>query len=207
MYCPNCGTSNIEPDSNFCPECGAQISNLQTQSSTNQSSTTQTYVQQPIRQQPSLNVAYYPQRSSEISAESKRALGFSIASLGLVVAGLLLGGGALFYTLITRSSYYGYPYYSYPYGSYSYMSPSTIMAGLIPAIALNGLGLIFGIIARVNASRASSEDNAARKVGGVFSVLGIVFNCIAIGVAVLLGPYFIYIFSYSPYTYPYYYYP
>lgn len=80
-----------------------------------------------------------------------------------------------------------YGYFQYSYGG--------IWLNLISYVSiLNGLGLIFGIVARVNASRAKKyeTDNTIRKVGGLFSILGIVFNSMAIGLAVIIGPLLIY---------------
>ncbi|MFX1503180.1 MAG: TFIIB-type zinc ribbon-containing protein [Promethearchaeota archaeon] len=184
MLCPNCGASDIEYDSNFCPSCGAQISNNQTSKSASPSRTSQTLIQQPIRQQPTPSVSLYRTKPTIIGPYSKRALGFSIACLCFLVAGLIMGGGTIY--LISNaarrnpSSYYYSPYY---------LTPAMGFAGLIPAIALNGVGLIFAIIARVYASKARSEMvNASRKIGGVFSILGIVFNSIALAAGLIIGP-------------------
>ncbi|MFX1381321.1 MAG: zinc ribbon domain-containing protein [Promethearchaeota archaeon] len=201
MYCPNCGTSDVEPDSNFCPNCGTKIPNIQTGYGTSPSSTSQTLMQKPIRQQPTPSVSLYQMKSTVIGPCSKRALGFSIACLCFFIAGLIIGGGTIY--LISNaarrnpSSYYYSPFY---------LTPAMGFAGLIPAIAFNGVGLIFAIIARVYASKARSEMvNASRKVGGVFSILGIVFNIIALAACLIVGPLILInalrLFGFYPYPY------
>ncbi|MFX1503178.1 MAG: zinc ribbon domain-containing protein [Promethearchaeota archaeon] len=204
MYCPNCGTPDLKPDSNFCPNCGAQIPNIQTGIGGSPSSTYQTLIQKPIRQQPTPSVSLYRTKPTIIGPYSKRALGFSIACLCFLVAGLILGGATIYLTSeAARRSYYGY--YSSYYTPF-YLTPAMGFAGLIPAVVINGIGLIFAIIARVYASKARSEmENAARKVGGVFSILGIVFNTIALAAGLILGPLILInatrLFSTYPYIY------
>ncbi|MFX1274663.1 MAG: zinc ribbon domain-containing protein [Promethearchaeota archaeon] len=201
MYCPNCGAPDLGPDSNFCPNCGTKIPNIQTGYGTSPSSTYQTLIQKPIKQQLTPSISLYRIEPTIIGPYSKRALGFSIVCLCFLIAGLIVGGATI-NVISDAVRRYSYLYPSSPF----YITPAIGFAGLVPAVAINGIGLIFAIIARVYASKAKSEmENAARKVGGVFSILGIVFNSIALAAGLIIGPLILInatrLFSTYPYMY------
>lgn len=55
----------------------------------------------------------------------------------------------------------------------------------IPAIVISGIGVLFGLIAKVMSSKAQSEiANKVEKVGSILSILGIILNCGAIGLTI-----------------------
>ncbi|MFX1273886.1 MAG: hypothetical protein ACFFBP_02945 [Promethearchaeota archaeon] len=184
MYCPNCGTSDLGSDVIYCPMCGSQISTPQVNDQATQSRSPQISTTQPSTTQPGSTIPSYQSKPSAIGPYSKKGLIFSLISLGLLVAGLIVSSGVLFLSFLSNLGMSGFPLFT----------PSSMRyTGLIPTLILYGLGLTFSIIAKVNASKGKSEtENTVQKVGNVFSILSIIFNCIALGLSAIIGPLIIY---------------
>ena len=177
MYCPNCGAGNFGPDANFCYECGTQLSNFQGLTPSVQSNMTHNVqVQQKITNQP-LNTPLFKYSNNAIGANSKRSLGFSLVSLGLLVVNIIVSFGILMFWLRRGT------------GSGLETVNNAKFLSFIPATILGCLGVIFGIIGIIFSSRARSEIyDKVEKAGSILSILGIAFNCFAIGLVILNGP-------------------
>ncbi|MFX1274662.1 MAG: hypothetical protein ACFFBP_02700 [Promethearchaeota archaeon] len=186
MFCPKCGIGNLDSDIKFCPSCGAQILPFQNQVPISQSRMTQTSIPQPIGTTPTKIVPIYRGPSKIVGSRSKQALGFSLSSLIFLVIGLMIGALIVHESiLVFRRAYYETQLYGW---SKFKVDPIMGIIGLIPAVGINILGLVFAIIARINACVAKSEiDNTSRKAGAVFSILGIIFNIIALVAGLIMG--------------------
>ncbi len=159
MFCPNCGEKLESPDQRFCASCG---SNIQT-TPPPEAPQLPPEVQVPT---PTSSVPVYdskPAKVQGLGTHSKKCFSFSLVSIGLFVAGFIFGGTILLRFIL--------PYYFFPF-----FFGGPIM--WIIAIVLHIAGFIFGILSRVNSSRARNTEasHALEKVGSVFGVFGIILN-------------------------------
>jgi len=168
MSCKNCG-EKLEPHQNFCPSCGSVV--LDSPDAT-QLRVQENQVSSTVRSVPDSK----PINAVRPGLHSKKCFAFAIVSLVLAGAGLIYGGGIVMRLLSPYYYYYPYPYYSFGLG------------GFIIAVVLNITGLIFGILSKTNSSKAKKFEpiNTLRKVGGVFSVFGIVLNSIPVAVVAII---------------------
>ncbi len=168
MFCKNCG-EKLEPHQKFCISCGSVVLDSpdapQPRAEENQVSSTVRSV--PVYDSKPIN-------AGEPGLHSKRCFVFAIVSLVLAGAGLIYGGGNVMRLL--SPYYYYYPYYSFGLG------------GFTIAVVLNITGLIFGILSKTNSSKAKKFEpiNTLRKVGGIFSIFGIVLNSIPVAVVAVI---------------------
>lgn len=176
MFCPNCGEKLIGTNLNFCPSCGSEISTiseapqLRTErnryASTSSSQSTPEAPYPPIIQQ---KVVKAPLGGPDM--HSKRCLGFGITSPILAIP---FWGYQLFFWSMR-------PHYI-PHPILQVIAGITILAILIA-------GLVFGILAKTNSSKARKLEleNGLEKVGSVFAIFGIVINAISL-VVIIIGP-------------------
>ncbi len=185
MFCPNCGEKLESQNQKFCASCGSVISNTLGAPKAPQSKVEENHVSPTVRSVPT-----YESKSIKVGGpgpHSKRCLAFSIVSLGLVGVAYILGGSNLFRYLT--------PYYYNPYYSFG-------VIGFTTPIIVHIAGLVFGILAKTNSSKAGKFEpiNTLEKVGSVFGVFGIIINSIFIVVIpiiliiwiiplLLMGPY------------------
>ncbi len=178
MFCPSCGTEITDPNQAFCSTCGSEIGaplekpQLRTESpkqvSTNksQSSPVSTYL--PVSQQKPVK------KEGQPGPYSKKCLIFAVASIGLAIAGLAVGSGSMISSFMPMMGgiYFGF------------------LARIIIAIVLNIIGLIFGIISRVNSKRAGELEpvNTVEKIGSILAIFGIIINAIAIALGLIIAP-------------------
>ena len=148
MFCPNCGSELTDPNQVFCMKCGSKIeATLEipklrieiprlVSTNTSQSTLESTYL--PISQQKSMVKEGRP------GPYSKKCFGFALASIGLSIVGLSVGSGSMIFPMISG---FGNALNGFGFG-----------VGLIIAIVLNIIGLIFGIApARAAANKRPIE--------------------------------------------------
>ncbi len=179
MFCPSCGTKITDPNQSFCSTCGSEIgapletSQLRTESpkqvSTNksQSSPVSTYL--PVSQQKPVK------KEGQPGPNSKKCLIFALASIGLAIAGLAVGSGSMIFSFMPMMGGIVFGF----------------LARIIIAIVLNIIGLIFGIISRVNSKKAGELEpvNTIEKIGSLIAIFGIIFNAILIALALIVAPF------------------
>ena len=176
MFCPNCGEELKEPNQKFCHYCGNELSattrapQLRTEraqevSPISSPSTPEVAEAQFIVQKPITSVGVGP--------NSKKCLVFAIVSIGLAVASWIVGFNTFLFSIIIHR---GDP------------PLIRIIIGVIVAISLNIVGLVFGIISRVNKAKARQLEspNTVEKLGGAFGIVGICMNAVLMGVGFIL---------------------
>ncbi len=165
MFCSNCGENIEDINTKFCPLCGSKIQNdFQGQAQKTNINYQNPYI---VNKQPSnsyLNSAIPSQKpimtNMGTGSHSKKCLAFSIVSLGLAAAGLILGFFGFFIRIIN-------------YNTSRFFIPQTL-----PIIIFYIVGLIFGISSRLNSNRArlTEAQNTPEKIGSVLSIFGIIAN-------------------------------
>ena len=166
MFCPNCGEKLDSQNQKFCSSCGSVL--LHTPDAP-QLRAVENQVSSTVR-----SVPVYPSKPINIGGPgpySKNCFALAIISIALAITGFIFGGINLIRNLLPI---YLFPYY--PGG------PGVGLVGLTIAIVLNIGGLIFGILSKVNSSKAGKNEpiNTLEKVGSVFAVFGIIINSIFI---------------------------
>jgi hypothetical protein len=184
MYCPNCGAELEHPNQKFCQECGAQIPSasepIKTSSESDMSqysipSTTQPATK-PVTQPASQSISTpAPQSTIKYNTNmeySKKALGFGLASSLIAIVALLVFPTVALFPIIFGHSY------------------GTTIIYLPIVIGINGLGVLFGILAAVFGSKANNlePDNGMQKAGMAFGIIGIILNGLALLGLFVLGP-------------------
>lgn len=171
MFCPNCGEKLETPNQRFCAGCGSEI---QTTASPEISSqpVEEVQVPSPPAPPPVSTVPVYdskPVKAQGLGTYSKKCFYFSLVSIGFFVAGFVFGGTILLRFIL--------PLYFFPF-----FGGGIIM--WIIAIVLHLVGFIFGILSRVNSSKARSLEasHALEKVGSVFGVFGIILNVLPMAI-------------------------
>ena len=156
----------------FCHICGINLSNilnrpeLRTERSQNKaiakSQSTPVYTGFPVSKQKLV-------KKREVGPYSKKCLGFALLSFAIAIFCVFAGGAILLLIIISRYAFVG-------------------LIGFIVSILANSVGLIFGILSRVNKTKAGKAEpsNSHKKVGSVFGILGIIFNSIELGLALII---------------------
>lgn len=168
MFCPNCGEELRNSNQSFCHYCGSELSattrapQIRTERiqeippvyspSTPEIAETQFIVQKPFT-------------TVGIGPNSKKCLAFAIVSIGLAVAAWIVGFNVFFWSFVM--------YWNDP-------PTIRIIVGVIVAISLNVVGLVFGTISRVNKAKARNMEspNTVEKLGGAFGIVGICMNAV-----------------------------
>ncbi len=184
MFCQNCGVEIKEHNQRFCQTCGSKLPTTLDNSSLD-------IVQQPTvqRNRPQSTQDYNKYSVSPnapipktlqlgVGSHSKKCIAFALLSLAFAVVALIFGA-------IASGGLYSYYYYYYETVTQRLRTISYIVL-----LISNILGLLFGILAKVNSSKADvlEADNTSRKVGNVFGIIGIIVNAIAFALAIIIGP-------------------
>lgn len=182
MYCPNCGVKLTNSNQKFCHNCGTELMEM-VEVAEPQKDFYQVKNPQPKEFiQPSPDYQLYEQKQVKISGSpgsySKKSLGYSIASLGLLLLGLNIG-----------TTFRSYLYYLTYIGSQNIM-----VATLIAIVIINGIGLGFGVFGTSNSKKArfNESHNGMEIVGRIFGIIGIVLNAIAFLLVAFIAPFFIF---------------
>lgn len=173
MFCKNCGEKLESPNQKFCANCGSVVSNPPATPQAPQAPQLKAeHYKAPSADWPVPDYKFQPIEVGEPGPHSKRSLAFAIVSLALAAVGYGFGGSNFIRTMMP------YPY-SNGFGG---------VPGLVIGVIFNITGLIFGILAKTNSSKARSFEpiNTLRKVGGVFAVFGIVINTIPLAIIFII---------------------
>jgi len=172
MFCPNCGVKIINPNQNFCIKCGTkiQITSEAPQLRPERSHSTKVNANYSISQKTPTKI----ERSS--GSYSNKCFGYAIASIALVIFGIIFSGPILFFRLFGRGSVL------------------IMIIFVMVIILIHIVGLIFGILSRTNSTKAKTLDpeNVIGKLGSVFGIIGIVLNAIALGISLVIFPFLIF---------------
>ncbi len=160
MFCPNCGEKLESQDQRFCARCGSEIL------SPSVPAVPQLPAEEIQVQTPTSSVPIYdskPIKVQGLGSHSKKCFSYSLVSIAFFIVGFIFGVINLLRFIL--------PFHFFPF-----LSRGFIM--WIIAIVLHFVGLIFGILSRVNSKRARNleADHALEKVGSVFGVFGIILN-------------------------------
>ncbi len=190
MFCPNCGTELVKLNQKFCQTCGINLSlilnrgqnaaiaksqptpinfktpQLRTErvqdAAIAKSQLTPVYTSFPVSQQMLV-------KKREVGSYSKKCLAFSIVSFAIGIFCVFSGGAILILINISRYAFVG-------------------LIGFIVSILANSVGVIFGILSRLNNTKAgkSETSNSVKTIGSVFGILGLSFNIIELGLALTI---------------------
>lgn len=165
MFCPNCGIELKILNQKFCHNCG---SNLTIISETPQLRSEKAQPLNIPKSQPTSGYTYIPVSKplpDDPYPNSRKCLGFGIASIATVIQGIIISGPIIIFRLY--------------------------IVGFIIFLAVNVVGLIFGIISKQKSVKADriEPDNAVQQFGNVFGIIGIILNTIAIVVTFLIFPF------------------
>jgi len=163
MFCPNCGEKLESQIQKFCPNCGSKLSYTPDapglKAAVNQAEST-------VKSTP-----IYASKTFKVDGpgpHSKMCFAFALVSIALAIVSFNFGAISFFRTIL--------PIRLFPF----YIGGSGGVIGLVIAIVLNIVGLIFGITSRVNSSKAGEYEpiNTLEKIGSVVSIFGIIINAI-----------------------------
>ncbi|MFX1390376.1 MAG: zinc-ribbon domain-containing protein [Promethearchaeota archaeon] len=166
MYCKNCGAELELENQRYCQNCGSEI-----QYSTSSSQTSS--IRDPYKPM-SVSPPQYEiletkkPKKDKPGSYTKACLGFGV--VGLVIAIISFNIGS---TIIMDPYFY---YYSF----------RRLFIGLIVA---HIIGLIFGIISRINYGKAEEREpeSSILRAGNITSILGLIFNSILLLIATVLA--------------------
>jgi hypothetical protein len=180
MYCSECG-AEISENQKFCQECGAELniaSDSIQEKAVNEEKPTETEKKEYQREVEPYNLEVKDVSEGVRGPDSKKALGFSLPSIGLGVAGLIMGIGIRFILFLASVT------------SSSPPIPFLIINITVTFILL-GLGLIFGIVSQSYASTAEVVDgeNTLQKLGKIFSIIGIILNAVVGAIVLIFIPF------------------
>jgi len=164
MFCPNCGEKLETPNQMFCASCGSEI---QTTSPPDAPPSPAEEIQAPAPA-PASTVPVYdsqPMKVEGVGTHSKKCFTFSLLSIGFFIVGLIFGAISILRFILPL---YFFPPFFHTGGPVMW----------IIAFVLHLIGFIFGILSRVNSSKARKLEasHALEKVGSVFGVFGIILN-------------------------------
>lgn len=184
MFCPNCGERLESKEQRFCASCGSEI---QTTSPPEAPPSPVEEIQTPAPAPASTLHVYdsQPIKVQGLGAHSKKCFTFSLLSIGFFIAGLIFGAISILRFILPL---YFFPFFYYAGGPVMW----------IIAFVLHLIGFIFGILSRVNSSKARKLEasHALEKVGSVFGVFGIILNVLPM----VILPIFIGIFALNLYV-------
>ncbi len=173
MFCPNCGVKIINPNQNFCIKCGSkiQITSDDPQLRPERSHSTLGNKNYSISQKKPTKI------EGSSTTYSNKCLGFAIASIALLVFGIIFSGPMVFFGILLGR-----------------MSVIIIIIIIIIIISIHIVGLTFGILSRTNQKKAEKlePENVVEKLGSVFMIFGIILNIIAIGITLVVFPFLIF---------------
>ncbi|MFX0141363.1 MAG: hypothetical protein ACFFDN_47435 [Candidatus Hodarchaeota archaeon] len=165
MFCPNCGIELKIPDQKFCHNCGNHITII---SKSPQLRPERAQFLTIPKSHPTLRYTYIPVSKplpDNPYPNSRKCLGFGLASIAIAIQGLIVSGSILIFSLY-------------------------IVAFML-CLAINVVGLIFGILSKQKSLKADRKepDNAIQQFGNVLGIIGIIINVIAIALIFLIFPF------------------
>jgi len=160
MFCPNCGEKLDPKNQKFCPNCGSELSNTAQAPQTVENQVSPTIRSVPVYESKTINVG-------GPGPHSKKCFTFAILSLALGGVGFAFGG--IFFMRILIPFLFHLDYF-------------IRIIILIIGVILNITGFVFGILSRINSSKAGKFEpvNTLEKVGSVFGIFGIIMNSLPI---------------------------
>jgi len=163
LYCPQCGEKLESSDQKFCKHCGAD---LRTDIGTSDS---------PVS----------AIKEKTILKQSKRCFILGLSSVGIAIIFIIIGLALILILRNSVQSSFNISYTSYYFDEE--LKLVTEVFGLV-AILSSIAGCSLGIISRMirQKFRATKSKNLLIDMGGVFAILGIVLNIIAIVIALIL---------------------
>jgi len=174
MFCPNCGEKLKVPNQRFCPNCGSEIPTI---SESPQLKTERSQYASTTRSQSTTGYTDFLVKQRKLvekgrpGPHSKKCLGFGIASIVLAIFDLIFGFSIFLLSIL-------------------FFDFNRMVIELIIVILIHFVGLVFGILSRINSAKAgkSEQVNAVEQVGSVFGVIGIVINAILVVIAFFILP-------------------
>ncbi|MFX1275391.1 MAG: zinc ribbon domain-containing protein [Promethearchaeota archaeon] len=165
MFCSNCGVEIKIPNQRYCYNCGTALTII---SETPQLRTERTQYRSHTISQKIPGYTYIPVSKplpDDPYRNSRYCLGFALVSIALVILGIIISGPIIIFRLY--------------------------IVGFIICLAINVVGLIFGILSKLKSIKADKmePDNAVQQVGNVFGIIGIIINVIVIVVILLVFPF------------------
>ncbi|TXT58128.1 MAG: membrane protein of unknown function [Promethearchaeota archaeon] len=211
MNCPNCGAQS-SPNQKFCQYCGASLKSVSAEQSL-PPSTSNPYVSQPTHSTqtsaPSKRVPSVDFEEKDSKKYSKRCFILAMVSFCLFLISITSGG--LLYLALRNSIHFeidifslliGFPYFI-PSGRYVFdeglMGLGYIIG--IMVILFSIAGFVLGIVSRRVRRTAVREEskNGLTTAGGVFAILGIIFNILTpiISILIFTTPFYVTILNLS----------
>ncbi|MFX1325527.1 MAG: zinc ribbon domain-containing protein [Promethearchaeota archaeon] len=173
MFCSVCGSELYDPDQKYCHNCGIgiRINVRRPQPQVKPKEYIYKTRIKPSRGYKDLKGS--PFEIEGIGNHSKKCLGFGITSLAIVLIGFVIASGIFIY-----------PFSYVLFYVFNFGGPM----GFIGITILNFVGLIFGILSRVNKISAErvESDNGILKAGSYIGLIGLILNAIALSLDFLI---------------------
>lgn len=173
MFCSVCGSELYDPDQKYCHNCGIGI-RINARRPQPQAKPTHYMYKTKMQSSPEYrDLKPSPIGITGIGNHSKKSLGFGITSLGIVLIGFIIASGIFIY-----------PFSYVLFYVFNFGGPM----GFIGITILNFVGLIFGILSRVNKISAErvESDNGILKAGSYIGLIGLILNAIALSLDFLI---------------------
>lgn len=165
MFCYNCGVELKITNQKFCHNCGTNLK-FSSESPQLRNERIQ-YGSNTITQKtPGYTYVHISQPFPDDPYQNSRiSLIFGIVSIALIILGIIISGPIMILRLY--------------------------IVGFTICLAINVVGLIFGILSKIKSMKAdrNEPDNTVQKFGNALGIIGIIINVIAIALTFLIFPF------------------